>query len=162
LSAGQDFYGVRRDAATFIFGQFICDSRVLQSAVDASNGNPPYRSTRCSLALLCSPVRCCVCSKRCSSRNCHSIGGSGGRAPVPASIRWPRGSPSTKNSSGSAFLCFAGLLYPSYDVLPRSFGLSALNDQVAAGCLGRLHAGLRINGLPDSGGGHCRARSKLG
>ena len=34
----------------------------------------------------------------------------------------------------SAFLCFAGrLLYPSYDAIARPFGLSALNDQVAAG-----------------------------
>ena len=38
------------------------------------------------------------------------------------------------NTGVSAFLCFAGrLVYPSYDALPRPFGLSALNDQVAAG-----------------------------
>ncbi len=38
------------------------------------------------------------------------------------------------NTGVSAFLCFAGrLLYPSYDALSRPFGLSALNDQVAAG-----------------------------
>jgi putative membrane protein len=38
------------------------------------------------------------------------------------------------NTGVSAFLCFAGrLLYPSYGAVPRPFGLSALNDQVAAG-----------------------------
>jgi len=38
------------------------------------------------------------------------------------------------NTGVSAFLCFAGrLLYPSYNAIPRPFGLSALNDQVAAG-----------------------------
>jgi putative membrane protein len=38
------------------------------------------------------------------------------------------------NTAVSAFLCFAGrLLYPSYGLIPRPFGLSALNDQVAAG-----------------------------
>jgi putative membrane protein len=38
------------------------------------------------------------------------------------------------NTGVSAFLCFAGrLLYPSYDAIPRPFGLSALNDQAAAG-----------------------------
>jgi putative membrane protein len=38
------------------------------------------------------------------------------------------------NTAVSAFLCFAGrLLYPSYGEIPRPFGLSALNDQVAAG-----------------------------
>jgi len=38
------------------------------------------------------------------------------------------------NTGISAFLCFAGrLLYPSYDAIPRPFGLSALNDQAAAG-----------------------------
>jgi len=38
------------------------------------------------------------------------------------------------NTGISAFLCFAGrLLYPSYNAIPRPFGLSALNDQVAAG-----------------------------
>ena len=38
------------------------------------------------------------------------------------------------NTCVSAFLCFSGrLLYPSYDAIPRPFGLSALNDQVAAG-----------------------------
>lgn len=38
------------------------------------------------------------------------------------------------NTGVSAFLCFVGrLLYPSYDVIPRPFGLSAFNDQVAAG-----------------------------
>ena len=38
------------------------------------------------------------------------------------------------NTSISAFLCFSGrVLYPSYAAIPRPFGLSALNDQVAAG-----------------------------
>ncbi len=38
------------------------------------------------------------------------------------------------NTGVSAFLCFSGrLLYPSYGGVPRPFGLSALNDQVAAG-----------------------------
>jgi len=38
------------------------------------------------------------------------------------------------NTGISAFLCFSGrLLYPSYGQIPRPFGLSALNDQVAAG-----------------------------
>jgi len=38
------------------------------------------------------------------------------------------------NTGLSAFLCFCGrLLYPSYAAVPRYFGLSALNDQVAAG-----------------------------
>lgn len=38
------------------------------------------------------------------------------------------------NTSVSAFLCFAGRpLYPSYDAIPRPFGMSALNDQAAAG-----------------------------
>ncbi|HEY1768603.1 MAG TPA: cytochrome c oxidase assembly protein, partial [Terracidiphilus sp.] len=38
------------------------------------------------------------------------------------------------NTAVSAFLCFSGqLLYPSYGVIARPFGLSALNDQVAAG-----------------------------
>jgi putative membrane protein len=38
------------------------------------------------------------------------------------------------NTGLSAFLCFSGrLLYPSYAEVPRLFGLSALNDQVAAG-----------------------------
>ncbi len=38
------------------------------------------------------------------------------------------------NTGLSAFLCFSGrLLYPSYGAIPRLFGLSALNDQVAAG-----------------------------
>ncbi|MGB7282359.1 MAG: cytochrome c oxidase assembly protein [Candidatus Acidiferrum sp.] len=38
------------------------------------------------------------------------------------------------NTAVSAFLCFAGrLLYPSYGEIPRLFGLSALNDQIAAG-----------------------------
>jgi putative membrane protein len=38
------------------------------------------------------------------------------------------------NTAVSAFLCFAGrLLYARYDFMPRPFGLSALNDQVAAG-----------------------------
>ena len=38
------------------------------------------------------------------------------------------------NTGVSAFLCFSGrLLYPSYDAVPRPFGFSALNDQVAAG-----------------------------
>ncbi len=38
------------------------------------------------------------------------------------------------NTGVSAFLCFSGrLLYPSYAAIARPFGLSALNDQVAAG-----------------------------
>ena len=38
------------------------------------------------------------------------------------------------NTGVSAFLCFSGrLLYPSYAAIPRPFGLSALNDQIAAG-----------------------------
>jgi cytochrome c oxidase assembly factor CtaG len=40
------------------------------------------------------------------------------------------------NTGVSAFLCFSGrLLYPSYGEIRRPFGLSALNDQVAAGAL---------------------------
>lgn len=38
------------------------------------------------------------------------------------------------NTAVSALLCFSGrLLYPSYALVARPFGLSALNDQVAAG-----------------------------
>lgn len=38
------------------------------------------------------------------------------------------------NTGVSAFLCFSGrLLYPSYGEIPRAFGLSAINDQAAAG-----------------------------
>jgi putative membrane protein len=38
------------------------------------------------------------------------------------------------NTGLSAMLCFSGrLLYPSYAAVPRLFGLSALNDQIAAG-----------------------------
>jgi len=38
------------------------------------------------------------------------------------------------NTALSASLCFSGkLLYPSYAAVPRLFGLSALNDQIAAG-----------------------------
>jgi putative membrane protein len=38
------------------------------------------------------------------------------------------------NTAVSALLCFSGrLLYPSYGLIARPFGLSALNDQVAAG-----------------------------
>jgi cytochrome c oxidase assembly factor CtaG len=38
------------------------------------------------------------------------------------------------NTGLSAFLCFSGrLLYPSYGAVPRLFGLSAFNDQIAAG-----------------------------
>jgi putative membrane protein len=38
------------------------------------------------------------------------------------------------NTGLSAFLCFSGrLLYPSYGEVPRLFGLSAINDQAAAG-----------------------------
>ena len=38
------------------------------------------------------------------------------------------------NTAVSAFLCFSGrLLYPSYGQIARPFGISALNDQVAAG-----------------------------
>lgn len=38
------------------------------------------------------------------------------------------------NTGLAGFLCFCGrLLYPSYGEVPRLFGLSALNDQIAAG-----------------------------
>lgn len=38
------------------------------------------------------------------------------------------------NTGVSAFLCFSGrLLYPTYGEIPRPFGLSPLNDQIAAG-----------------------------
>jgi cytochrome c oxidase assembly factor CtaG len=38
------------------------------------------------------------------------------------------------NTGVSALLCFSGrLLYPSYGAIPRLFGLTALNDQIAAG-----------------------------
>ena len=38
------------------------------------------------------------------------------------------------NTGLSAMLCFSGrLFYPSYAAVPRLFGLSALNDQIAAG-----------------------------
>jgi putative membrane protein len=38
------------------------------------------------------------------------------------------------NTAVSALLCFSGrLLYPSYGEVPRLFGLSAINDQAAAG-----------------------------
>jgi putative membrane protein len=38
------------------------------------------------------------------------------------------------NTGVSAFLCFSGrLLYPSYAQIPRPFGMSALQDQIAAG-----------------------------
>ena len=38
------------------------------------------------------------------------------------------------NTAVSALLCFSGrLLYPSYGTIPRPFGISALNDQIAAG-----------------------------
>jgi cytochrome c oxidase assembly factor CtaG len=38
------------------------------------------------------------------------------------------------NTGLSAFLCFSGqLIYPSYGEIQRPFGLSALNDQIAAG-----------------------------
>jgi cytochrome c oxidase assembly factor CtaG len=38
------------------------------------------------------------------------------------------------NTGLSALLCFSGrLLYPSYGEIERPFGLSALNDQIAAG-----------------------------
>ena len=38
------------------------------------------------------------------------------------------------NTGLSAFLCFSGrLLYPSYGMIQRPFGLAALNDQIAAG-----------------------------
>jgi cytochrome c oxidase assembly factor CtaG len=40
------------------------------------------------------------------------------------------------NTGLSAYLCFAGrLIYPSYGQIPRPFGLSPLNDQIAAGAL---------------------------
>src|ERR1700757_4911885 len=38
------------------------------------------------------------------------------------------------NTGLSAYLCFSGrLIYPSYGEISRPFGISALNDQVAAG-----------------------------
>jgi len=38
------------------------------------------------------------------------------------------------NTGISAFLCFSGrLLYPSYGLIARPFGMTALNDQIAAG-----------------------------
>jgi cytochrome c oxidase assembly factor CtaG len=38
------------------------------------------------------------------------------------------------NTGLSAFLCFSGrLIYPSYALVDRPFGLNALQDQVAAG-----------------------------
>jgi putative membrane protein len=38
------------------------------------------------------------------------------------------------NTGLSAFLCFCGhLLYPSYDLVERPFGIDALRDQIAAG-----------------------------
>jgi cytochrome c oxidase assembly factor CtaG len=40
------------------------------------------------------------------------------------------------NTAVSAFLCFSGrVLYPSYALQPRLFGMSALTDQMAAGAL---------------------------
>ena len=40
------------------------------------------------------------------------------------------------NTAISASLCFAGrLMYPSYGLEPRLFGINALNDQIAAGAL---------------------------
>src|ERR1700730_8232757 len=40
------------------------------------------------------------------------------------------------NTGLSAFLCFSGrLIYPSYGKITRPFGLSALDDQIAAGAL---------------------------
>ena len=40
------------------------------------------------------------------------------------------------NTALSAFFCFAGrVLYPTYVQAPRLFGLSALQDQIAAGAL---------------------------
>jgi hypothetical protein len=38
------------------------------------------------------------------------------------------------NTGLSAFLCFSGrLLYPSYGLVERPFGIDALRDQIAAG-----------------------------
>jgi hypothetical protein len=38
------------------------------------------------------------------------------------------------NTGLSAFLCFSGrLLYPSYGMVERPFGIDALKDQIAAG-----------------------------
>jgi putative membrane protein len=38
------------------------------------------------------------------------------------------------NTGLSAFLCFSGrLLYPSYGLVDRPFGIDALRDQIAAG-----------------------------
>jgi hypothetical protein len=40
------------------------------------------------------------------------------------------------NTGLSAFLCFSGrLLYPSYGVVERPFGIDALRDQIAAGAI---------------------------
>jgi cytochrome c oxidase assembly factor CtaG len=40
------------------------------------------------------------------------------------------------NTALSAFLCFSNkVLYPSYAAQPRLFGISAMNDQIAAGAL---------------------------
>ena len=53
------------------------------------------------------------------------------------------------NTGLSAFLCFSGrLLYPSYGAIPRPFGLSALNDQIAAGAFMWV---MRVDGVSDSG-----------
>ncbi len=69
------------------------------------------------------------------------------------------------NTGVSAFLCFAGrLLYPSYGLIPRPFGLSALNDQVAAGafmwvCGSMVYlipAVAIVTQLLSSGGGEAR------
>lgn len=63
--------------------------------------------------------------------------------PWPSRPQWPRWTiplylllGSFPNTVLSAFLAFSGrVLYPSYAAVPRLFGLSALDDQVVAGCL---------------------------
>jgi cytochrome c oxidase assembly factor CtaG/ferredoxin len=63
--------------------------------------------------------------------------------PWPSSPQWPRWLVPVYlllggivNTVIGAFLCFSGrLLYPAYATVPRLFGLSAMNDQVAAGAL---------------------------
>jgi cytochrome c oxidase assembly factor CtaG/ferredoxin len=63
--------------------------------------------------------------------------------PWPSVSPWPRWTVpiylllgAIVNTALAAFVCFCGrLLYPAYAGVPRLFGLSAMNDQVAAGAL---------------------------
>ncbi len=63
--------------------------------------------------------------------------------PWPSKPHWPRWTiplylllAAIVNTIISALLCFSGrLLYPPYATVPRLFGLSAMNDQVAAGAV---------------------------